>query len=125
MERWLAIGLGGALGAMSRYGLATLMNEVTGRPSVLGTLIANLTGALMLGLLLGFIEERAELPAFWRWFGAVGFLGAYTTFSSFMFESVDRLENGEVFFVFAYIAGSVVVGLMLAYGGMVAGRSLA
>jgi CrcB protein len=125
MARLLAIGLGGALGAMSRYAIATLMNEITGRPSVLGTLIANLSGALVLGLLLGFIEERAELPEFWRWFGAVGFLGAYTTFSTFMFESADRLENGEVFFVFAYIAGSIFVGLMLAYGGMVAGRSLA
>ena len=110
---------------MSRYGVSTLMNEITGRPSVLGTLIANLSGALLLGLLLGFAEERAELPLFWRTAGAVGFLGAYTTFSTFMFESADRLENGEVLFVFAYVAGSIVAGLILAYAGMLAGRALA
>jgi CrcB protein len=125
MERLIVIAAGGALGALSRYGLATLMNEVTGRPSVLGTLIANLTGALLLGLLLGFAEERAELPAFWRTAGGIGFLGAYTTFSTFMFESVDRLENGEIAFVLAYVAGSVAIGLCLAYIGMIAGRALA
>jgi CrcB protein len=125
VERLLVIGLGGALGALSRYGLSALMNEITGRPSVLGTLIVNLSGALLLGLLLGFAEERAELPAFWRTAGAVGFLGAYTTFSTLMFESVDRLENGDVAFVFAYVAGSVILGLALAYAGLVAGRALA
>jgi CrcB protein len=125
MERIIVIAAGGALGALSRYGLSTLMNELTGRPSVLGTLIANLSGALFLGLLLGFAEERAELPAFWRTAGGIGFLGAYTTFSTFMFESVDRLENGEVLFVFAYVAASIILGLALAYAGMLAGRALA
>jgi CrcB protein len=125
MERIIVIAAGGALGALSRYGLSTLMNELTGRPSVLGTLIANLSGALLLGLLLGFAEERAELPAFWRTAGGIGFLGAYTTFSTFMFESVDRLENGEVLFVFAYVTASIILGLVLAYAGMLAGRALA
>jgi CrcB protein len=125
MERIIVIAAGGALGALSRYGLSALMNELTGRPSVLGTLIANLSGALLLGVLLGFAEERAELPAFWRTAGGIGFLGAYTTFSTFMFESVDRLENGEVLFVFAYVAASIILGLALAYAGMLAGRALA
>ena len=125
MERIIVIAAGGALGALSRYGLSTLMNELTGRPSVLGTLIANLTGALLLGLLLGFAQERAELPAFWRTAGGIGFLGAYTTFSTFMFESADRLENGEVVFVFAYVAASIILGLALAFAGMLAGRAMA
>ena len=125
MERLLVIAAGGALGALSRYGVTTLMNELTGRPSVLGTLIANLSGALLLGLLLGFAEERADLPEFWRTAGGIGFISAYTTFSTFMFESVDRLENGEVAFVFAYIGGSIILGLVLAYVGLVAGRALA
>jgi len=125
MERIIVIAAGGALGALSRYGLSTLMNELTGRPSVLGTLIANLTGALLLGLLLGFAQERAELPVFWRTAGGIGFLGAYTTFSTFMFESADRLENGEVVFVFAYVAASIILGLALAFAGLLAGRAMA
>lgn len=125
MERVLAVAIGGALGALCRYGLSSAMNEVSGRPTVLGTLIANLSGALLLGLLLGFFDERTEVPAFWRTAGAVGFLGAYTTFSTFMFESIDRLENRDPFFVLAYVMGSVVAGLALAYAGLLAGRALA
>jgi CrcB protein len=125
MERIVVIGLAGALGAISRYGAQVLMNELTGRPSVTGTLLVNLTGSLALGLLLGFAQERAELPAFWRYAGATGFLGAYTTFSTLMFESVDRLESGAIAFVIAYLAASVILGLALAYGGLVAGRALA
>jgi CrcB protein len=125
MERLLVIGFAGALGALSRYGVQSLMNEVTGRPSVTGTLLVNLTGSFVLGLLLGFAQERADLPEFWRYAGAAGFLGAYTTFSTLMFESVDRIEQGAVFFVFAYLAISLVAGLALAYGGLVAGRALA
>ena len=124
MERVFAVAIGGALGALCRYGLSSAMNEVSGRPTVLGTLIANLSGALLLGLLLVF-SERTEVPSFWRTAGAVGFLGAYTTFSTFMFESIDRLENGDLSFVLAYVGGSVVAGLALAYAGLLAGRALA
>jgi fluoride exporter len=101
------------------------MNDVTGRPSVTGTLLANLTGSFLIGLLLGFAAERAELPAFWRYAAGTGFLGAYTTFSTLMFESVDRIEQGDVAFVLAYLAASLVLGLVLAYGGLLTGRALA
>ena len=123
MERLLVIGVAGALGALSRYGIQTLVNELAGRPSVLGTLFVNLSGALLLGLLVGLSEERLELPTFWRTAGAVGFLGSFTTFSTLMFESVDRLEHGDVLHVLAYLAASLVLGLALAYGGLVLGRS--
>lgn len=125
MERLLAVAIGGALGAVSRYALSSLINELTARPSILGTLIVNLTGSLLLGLLLGYAEERAELPEVWRVAGGAGFIGAYTTFSTLMFESVDRLEQGEAVFVLAYLAGSIVAGLALAYSGLLAGRALA
>ena len=125
MERLLAVAIGGALGAVSRYALSSLINELAARPSVLGTLIVNLTGSLLLGLLLGYAEERAELPEVWRVAGGAGFIGAYTTFSTLMFESVDRLEQGEAVFVLAYLAGSIVAGLALAYAGLLAGRALA
>ena len=125
MERLLAVAIGGALGAVSRYALSSLINELAARPSVLGMLIVNLTGSLLLGLLLGYAEERAELPEVWRVAGGAGFIGAYTTFSTLMFESVDRLEQGEAVFVLAYLAGSIVAGLALAYAGLLAGRALA
>ncbi|HEU0074385.1 MAG TPA: CrcB family protein [Dehalococcoidia bacterium] len=124
MERIIAIGLAGALGALSRYGLQSLVNEVAGRPSILGTLLANLTGAFVLGLLIAATENRLELNSVTRAAIAVGFLGSYTTFSTFMFESVTRLENGEVLLVLAYVAGSIVLGLALTYAGLQVGRAV-
>jgi fluoride exporter len=124
MERVAVIAVAGAIGALSRYGLQSLVNDLAGRPSVVGTLLVNLTGALLLGLLIGFSEERLNLPTFWRTAGAVGFLGSYTTFSTLMFESVDRLERGEVLLVLSYLAASILLGLALAYGGLVLGRSI-
>ena len=123
MERILVVGLAGALGALSRYGLHSAINEAAGRPSVLGTLAVNLTGSLLLGLLIGVTEERVNLPSLWRTAGAVGFLGAYTTFSTLMFESVDRLEGGEAPLVIAYLAASILLGLGLVYGGLQLGRT--
>ena len=66
MERILAIGLAGALGALSRYGLQSLVNEVAGRPSIAGTLIANLTGAFLLGLIVAATEDRLALSSVTR-----------------------------------------------------------
>jgi len=124
VERIIAIGLAGALGALSRYGLQSLVNEIAGRPSLLGTMLANLSGAFLLGLLVAATESRVELSSVTRAAIAVGFLGSYTTFSTFMFESVSRLENGEMVLVFAYLAGSIVLGLGLAYAGLQAGRAV-
>ena len=124
MERIIAIGLAGALGALSRYGLQSLVNEVAGRPSLVGTLLVNLSGAFTLGLLIAATENRLELSSVTRAGIAVGFLGSYTTFSTFMFESVNRLENGEVLLVLGYIAASIILGLALAYAGLQVGRAV-
>jgi len=124
LERIIAIGLAGALGALSRYGLQSLVNEVAGRPSLVGTLLVNLSGAFALGLLIAATENRLELSSVTRASIAVGFLGSYTTFSTFMFESVSRLENGEVLVVLGYVAASVILGLALAYAGLQVGRAV-
>jgi CrcB protein len=124
LERIIVVGLAGALGALSRYGLQSAINDAAGRPSVLGTLIVNLTGSLLLGFLIGVTEERVSLPSLWRTAGAVGFLGAYTTFSTLMFESIDRLEGGEATLVLAYLASSILFGLLLAYTGLQLGRAV-
>lgn len=124
MDRLLVIAMAGALGAVSRYGIQSLVNELAGRPSVLGTLLVNLTGALVIGVLLGIGAEKVALPSLWRTAGAVGFLGSFTTFSTLMFESVDRLEDGDMVLVLSYLAVSVALGLALAYGGLLLGRSI-
>ncbi len=122
-ERLLLVAVGGALGALLRYGVGALVAERFG-PTVMGTFVVNVSGALALGLLLGLTEGRWKAPPLVRPALAIGFLGAYTTFSTLMFESVDLAESGAIFAAFANIAGSSAAGLLAVYAGLAAGRSL-
>ena len=125
MDRVLLIAIAGALGTVSRYGMQSLANDIAGRPTFLGTLAVNLLGSLLIGLLVGWGETRIGVSSMWRTAGTVGFLGGFTTFSTFMFENVQKLEDGNVALAIAYIASSIVLGLMLCYAGLVAGRAIA
>ena len=122
-ERLLLIAAGGALGALLRYGVGVLVADRLG-PTVLGTFIVNISGALVLGLFLGLTEGRWIAPPLARPAIAIGFLGAYTTFSTLMFESVDLAESGSLFTAFVNIAGSSAAGLLAVYAGLVAGRNV-
>ena len=99
------------------------MTELLGRPSVLGTLLVNLSGAFVLGLLMGATEERFEVSAQLRAAGAIGFLGAYTTFSTLMYDSVSRLEAGDLAVAMANLAASICFGLLAVFAGLALGRS--
>ena len=124
MDRIAWIGLAGALGAISRYKLQGWVNDAIGRPTVLGTFVVNISGAFLLGLVLALTEDRFLTTGPWRTMLSVGFLGAYTTFSTLMFESVDRMETGDVATGIANVAGSVIIGLIAVYAGLTAGRAI-
>jgi CrcB protein len=124
VDRIVAVAVAGALGALSRYGVQGWVNDALGRPTVLGTLVVNLSGAFLLGLFLALTEERYLVSGPWRTMGAVGFLGAYTTFSTLMFESVDRLETGDILTATANLVGSVLLGLIATYLGLTLGRAV-
>jgi CrcB protein len=126
LERIALIGMAGALGALSRYGLQQLTAELLGRPTVLGTFVVNVSGSLVIGVILGLSEERALIDWWqsWRTVVATGFLGAFTTFSTLMLDSVGRLEAGDFPTFAANLAGSVAVGLVACYAGLHLGRAL-
>jgi len=124
LDRIAAIVVAAACGALSRYGLQGWVNDILGRPTILGTFAVNLSGAFLLGVVLGATEERFIISSVWRTALAVGFLGSYTTFSTLMFESVDRLENGDILTAAANLAGSVLLGLIATYAGLALGRAL-
>jgi CrcB protein len=118
------IAIGGALGALSRYGVTLLV--VTSRgPGALGTLAVNMTGTLALGLVAGLAEGRLDLPSAVRAGLVVGFLGAYTTFSTLMFETVDLTEGGSLAAAALNLGGSVLLGVLAMIAGLALGRSLA
>lgn len=118
----LTVGAAGFVGAVARFGLnATAAAVVPGRPW-LGTLAINVTGSFALGYFLSAFDERfgAGHPA--RLAVAVGFLGAYTTFSTFTYEADGLLRRGEYATFGLYVGGSVVLGLLACAAGAAAGR---
>jgi fluoride exporter len=120
--RYLVIGLGGFLGANARYLLGTWIVARYGTSFPYGTLVINVSGSFVIGLFLVLISERFVLHPHWRLFVVVGFLGAYTTFSAFSFESLALLLDGAWWRGLANMVGSVILGLIAALSGMVVAR---
>jgi CrcB protein len=118
------IGIGGAAGAVSRYLLDGWVSERTGGAFPYGTLVVNLSGTFILGLLATLALERSVLPAIIRPPVLIGFLGAYTTFSTWMLESWRLAEQGALLGAMANIGGSVVLGIVALGAGIAIGRAL-
>jgi len=116
--RILLIALFGAIGTLARYGLQGLVQIKMGSTFPFGTLLINLTGCFLLGLIGQVTLNRVIVPAEWRTAIAVGFFGGYTTFSSFGWETAKMLEAGEWLWATTYVAASVVLGLFLSVAGI-------
>lgn len=118
----LAVGVGAALGAWLRWGLAAALNHLL--PSLpLGTLVANLTGAFLIGVAFEFIAHHATLPMEYRLFFVTGFLGSLTTFSTFSFEAVELLQGGRYGPALLLIAAHLLGSLAMTFAGFAAVRA--
>ena len=108
---FVAVGLGAALGAWLRWGLALLLGGAHDKVQ-LGTLAANLGGGFLIGIALGFFTDYPHIPAEWRLFAITGFLGGLTTFSTFSGEAMLLLQRGDYAWAMAHsllhLAGSIV-----------------
>ena len=116
--RLTLIAIFGAVGTLARYGLQGLVQIRIGSTFPYGTLLINLTGCFLLGLIGQFTLNRMVISPDWRVAIAVGFFGGYTTFSSFGWETAKMLEDGEWARATAYVAASVVAGLLLSVAGI-------
>jgi len=121
---FILIGLGGFAGAISRYVVDGFVSDRTAGAFPWGTLVVNATGSFLLGLLFAMTTERAILPADIRGPVMIGFIGAYTTFSTYMLESWRLVESGSYGPAMANLAGSIVVGLVAVFAGLVIGRAI-
>ncbi|HEX5823040.1 MAG TPA: CrcB family protein [Candidatus Limnocylindrales bacterium] len=121
----MLIALGGAAGATTRYLVDTWISDRAGGAFPWGTLVINVSGSLVLGLLFALAIDRGVLPASVRGPVLIGFIGAYTTFSTLMLESWRLIEDGAVVLGLANLVGSSVIGMVAVVGGLMIGRALA
>jgi len=121
---WVAFG--GALGSMARYGLSGLVARLTGSALPYGTLLVNVSGAALIGLFAGLSvpEGRGLIPVSARVFFMTGICGGYTTFSTFSFETLNLMNDGEWAWAIANIVGSVALCLAAVWLGFAAGLEL-
>ena len=121
---YLLIGIGGFLGANARYIIAGWVGRILGLNFQYGTFIINVSGSFFLGLLMGLFYHRPFDFLYHRLFFAVGFLGAYTTFSTFSYETLRLAQDGQLTFVLIYILGSLLFSLAAVFLGFVFGELL-
>lgn len=124
MKAILVVGAGGALGAMVRYLVFILANRLFGLNFPYGTIIVNVAGSLILGVLIEALALRWDVTAELRLFMVVGFLGAFTTFSAFSMDTVVLYERGRLDLCALYVSVSVVLSVGALFFGMAASRGM-
>ena len=122
MDRWLVVLFGGAAGSLLRYVAST---AITGRIQTrfpLGTFVVNITGSFLIGFLMALLAQRNAHPN-WRLLLVTGFLGGYTTFSSFEYETYMAVRGGSPWMGLVYVLASVAAGyLAVWFGSSLIGR---
>jgi CrcB protein len=116
MDRYLVIMAGGAIGTLARYLAASVIMERMNSRFPFGTFIVNVSGCLLIGIIMTLLTERGANPI-WRLGLVVGFLGGYTTFSSFEFENYILTRDGLPFVGLLNIIASVVIGYLAVWLG--------
>lgn len=124
MSKYLWIGLMGFLGTLTRYWLGGVVSARTASAFPWGTFVVNASGAFLLGFLATVGVERGLLPPTARIALTVGFLGAYTTFSTWTLETLRLLESGSYLLALLNVSGSVFAGILGVWAGVVIGRYL-
>ena len=112
MTSFLTVALGGAIGASARYGLGLAMLRFFGPGFPAGTLLANIIGGLLMGILMGWlVRETPEGAQSIRLFTGVGVLGGFTTFSAFSLDAIRMLESKTYGMFFGYVGASVILSI--------------
>ncbi len=122
MSKLLWLALAGALGALSRYGLAGLVQRTMGGEFPMGTMVVNIVGCFLAGAFFALSEDRVSISGETRVIVLVGFMGAFTTFSTYVLETGALLREAEWTRAAANVLIQNVVGLVAAFGGVATGR---
>jgi len=124
MNKYIVVGIGGFIGAIARYWLGAYIGERMGTRFPYGTFVINCTGSFLIGLILTLLAERTHWSPNWRYLIPVGFIGAYTTFSTFEYETFQSLQAGEWLVAGLNVGLSVIVGFVCVWLGVITGRAM-
>ena len=113
----LIIAVGGAIGSVLRYGLATFVQRYASPAFPYGTFVVNLVGCAAFGLILGSAEEHLSVMVATRGFVLIGLLGGFTTFSAFSYDTVGLLRDGEILLAATNAVGQVALGICALWAG--------
>lgn len=118
MQKYLLVAFGGAMGSVARYWVGSAVASRTGTRFPYGTFIINITACLIIGFSLEYLGRHVELTPGWRYLIPIGFVGAYSTFSTFEWEILSNLQLGAFVIAGLYLCLSVIVGLAAVWCGL-------
>jgi CrcB protein len=122
LQKYLFIAAGGALGSLARYGVGSLVANRMGTRFPYGTFVINLTACLIIGFSLTWIGRRTDVNPAWRFLIPIGFVGAYSTFSTFEWETFTNLQIGAFLIAALYVSLSFLLGLLAVWLGVLLAR---
>lgn len=124
LQNYLIVGLGGFLGAIARFWAAEYIAQRLGTRFPYGTFVINCSGSFAIGVVITVMDHYAHWTPNWRYLLPIGFIGAYTTFSTFELDTLQSMQQGQFAVAAANVALSVVLGFACVYAGVVAGKSV-
>ena len=124
MQKYLWIGAGGAAGSIARYWIGSAVGSRMGIRFPYGTLIVNITACLIIGFSLEMLNRHANINPALRYLVPIGFVGAYSTFSTFEWEIFSSLNSGAFWIAILYVVTSLIFGLIAVALGAAAGRAI-
>jgi len=117
LQKYFLIALGGALGSIARYWVGSTVANRMGTKFPYGTFVINMTACVVIGFSLTFLAKRADLSSAWRFLVPVGFVGAYSTFSTYEWETLSTMRTGAFSLAALYAVSSLILGLAAVWGG--------
>ncbi len=120
----MLIAAGGALGSVARYWVGSTIGGRMGTRFPYGTFVINITACIIIGFSLTYLGKRVELSPAWRFFIPIGFIGAYSTFSTYEWETLSTLRAGAFAMAGLYSIGSLILGLAATWFGVVLAESI-
>jgi len=122
--KYLMVGIGGFLGSVLRFWLGSFIGGRLGARFPYGTFVVNVTGSFLIGMVLAVLATKAHWSSNWRYLIPIGFIGGYTTFSAFEYETLQLFQDGQLLTAMLNITLSVVIGFVAVWVGVVAGRAI-